>query len=90
MRRNRNNAIFNICTGIGYSVLDMVKVYEKESGKEIAYKIVPRRSGDIAVCYANSTLAKEVLGWSATKRLEQMCEDSARWQSNNPDGYKGK
>ena len=78
---------FNIGTGFGCSVLDMIKSFEKASGKKVPYEIVLRRNGDIAVCYANSTLAKEVLGWSSTKTLEQMCEDSARWQSNNPGGY---
>jgi len=78
---------FNIGTGIGYSVLDMIKAYEKVSGKRVPYKIAPRRAGDIAICYADSSLAKTVLNWEATKTLEQMCEDSARWQSNNPNGY---
>jgi len=68
----------------------MVKAYEKASNKQVPYKIVPRRSGDIAVCYTNSTLAKEVLGWEVTRDLEQMCRSSWKWQSNNPNGYKGK
>ena len=84
---NIKNSIFNIGTGFGCSVLDMVKAYEKASNQKVPYKITPRRVGDIAVCYANSSLAKEILGWEATKSLEEMCEDSARWQSNNPDGY---
>jgi len=79
--------IANIGTGKGYSVLDVVEAFKKASGVDIPYKIVPRRAGDIAKCFANSTLAKEVLGWSATKTIEDMCEDSWRWQSNNPDGY---
>lgn len=78
----------NIGTGNGYSVLDMIKAYEKVSGKNIPYKIVSRRAGDIAKCYANSSLAKEILKWEATKSIEDMCKDSWRWQSNNPDGYK--
>lgn len=78
---------FNIGTGIGYSVLDVVKAFKKASKAKIPYKLVPRRVGDIAKCYADSTLAKEILNWQATKTLEQMCEDSWRWQSNNPDGY---
>ena len=81
------NSTFNIGTGTGYSVLDMVKAFEKASGKEVPYKIVQRRAGDIAKCFANSSLAKEVLGWSASKTIEDMCTDSWRWQSNNPDGY---
>lgn len=79
----------NLGTGIGYSVLDMVKAFEKASGKEIPYSIAPRRSGDIAKCYADPQYAKEVLGWEAQKGIEAMCEDSWKWQSNNPNGYKG-
>lgn len=81
--------ITNLGTGIGYSVIDVVKAFEKASGKKVPYQIVPRRSGDIAKCYANPSYAKELLGWEATKTLDEMCEDSWRWQSNNPDGYKG-
>ncbi len=81
------NSTFNIGTGIGCSVLDMVKAFEKASGKKVPYKIVQRRAGDIAKCFADSSLAKEVLGWSASKTIEDMCIDSWRWQSNNPDGY---
>ena len=84
---NIKHSKFNIGTGTGYSVLEMLKAYEKVSNQKVPYKIAPRRAGDIAVCYADSSLAKEVLGWSATKTLEQMCQDSVRWQSNNPDGY---
>jgi len=77
----------NLGTGTGYSVLDMVKAFEKASGKKIPYKIAPRRAGDIAKCYANPNYANEVLGWKATKNINEMCEDSWRWQSNNPHGY---
>ena len=84
---NIKNSTFNIGTGVGCSVLDMVKAFEKASGKKVPYKIAPRRAGDIASCFANSSLAKEVLGWSAFKTIEDMCADSWRWQSNNPDGY---
>ena len=84
---NSKHSKFNIGTGFGYSVLDMIKAYEKASNQKVPYKITPRRAGDIAVCYADASLAKEILNWQATKTLEQMCEDSARWQSNNPDGY---
>ena len=84
---NIKNSTFNIGTGVGCSVLDMVKAFEKASGKKVPYKIAPRRAGDIASCFANSSLAKEVLGWSAFKTIENMCADSWRWQSNNPDGY---
>lgn len=79
--------IVNFGTGTGYSVLDVVKAFEKASGKKVPYKILDRRSGDIAKCYANPSYAKEVLGWEATRTIEQMCIDSWRWQSNNPSGY---
>jgi len=84
---NIQHSIFNIGTGTGYSVLDMVKAFEKASEKKVPYKIAPRRAGDIAKCFANASLAKEMLGWSATKTIEDMCEDSWRWQSDNPNGY---
>jgi UDP-glucose 4-epimerase len=77
----------NLGTGQGYSVLDMVKAFENASGKSVPYKIVSRRAGDIATCYADPSYAKEVLGWVATRNIEQMCEDTWRWQSNNPEGY---
>ena len=77
----------NLGTGQGYSVLDVVKAFENASGKKVPYKIAPRRAGDIAKCYADPKYAKEVLEWDAKKSLEQMCEDSWRWQSNNPEGY---
>lgn len=78
---------YNLGTGQGYSVLEMVKAFEKVVGRPIPYKIVERRPGDIASCYADPTKAKEELNWSATKGLDDMCEDSWRWQSNNPNGY---
>ena len=79
--------IYNLGTGNGYSVLDVVKAYEKASGKEIKYEIKPRRAGDIATCYAVATKAKEELHWEAKRGIEEMCADSFRWQSNNPNGY---
>lgn len=78
----------NLGTGKGYSVLDMVKAFEKASGKKIPYKIAPRRPGDIAKCYADPSYAKEVLDWEAQHNIEEMCEDSWRWQSMNPNGYR--
>ena len=78
----------NLGTGNGYSVLDMVKAFEKASRKQIPYQIAPRRAGDIAKCFADPAYAKEILGWEATRSIEEMCEDSWRWQSNNPNGYK--
>ena len=79
--------VYNLGTGNGYSVLDMVKAFGKACGKEIKYEIKPRRPGDIAACYADPTKAKEELGWVAERGLDEMCEDSWRWQSNNPNGY---
>jgi len=78
---------FNIGTGTGYSVLEVIKAYEQASGKTIAYKIVDRRPGDIAECYADPKKAYEVLGWKAEYGIETMCEDLARWQTMNPNGY---
>jgi UDP-glucose 4-epimerase len=79
--------IVNLGTGNGYSVLDVVKAFEKASGNKIPYKIVDRRSGDIATCYADPAYAKEKLAWKAEYELVEMCEDTWRWQSMNPDGY---
>ncbi|MEJ5168586.1 MAG: UDP-glucose 4-epimerase GalE [Arcobacteraceae bacterium] len=79
--------ITNIGTGIGYSVLDVVQAFEKVSGKKVHYKIVPRRAGDIAKYYSDPSYAREVIGWEAKKTLEDMCQDSWRWQSQNPNGY---
>ena len=78
----------NLGTGKGYSVLDMVKAFEKASGQKINYKLVDRRAGDIAKCYADPTTAKEILDWEAKKSIDDMCADSWRWQSNNPNGYR--
>ncbi|NPA74227.1 MAG: UDP-glucose 4-epimerase GalE [Epsilonproteobacteria bacterium] len=77
----------NLGTGRGYSVLDMVKAFKKASSRKIAYKITDRRAGDIAVCYADPSKAKELLDWEAKFGIEKMCEDSWRWQSKNPNGY---
>lgn len=81
--------IINLGTGVGYSVLDMVKAFSKACGKEIPYEIKPRREGDIAMCYADPSKAAKVLGWKAERGLEQMCADAWRWQSQNPEGYRG-
>jgi UDP-glucose 4-epimerase len=77
----------NLGTGIGYSVLDMVRAFEKASSKEVRYQIVDRRLGDIATSYADPTYALEKLGWSSEYELDEMCEDTWRWQSMNPKGY---
>ena len=79
--------IYNLGTGKGYSVLDVVHAFEKACGKEIPYEIKPRRAGDIATCYADPTKAKKELGWVAQYGIEEMCEDSWRWQTMNPNGY---
>lgn len=78
---------YNLGTGNGYSVLEMVQAFSKASGRNIAYKIAPRRPGDIAMCYADASKAKKELGWEAKYNLDEMCEDSWRWQSLNPNGY---
>lgn len=80
-------SIYNLGTGQGYSVLDVVKAYGKACGKEIPYEIKPRRAGDIATCYSNPSKAQKELGWTAKYGIEEMCRDSYHWQSNNPDGY---
>ena len=80
--------VFNLGTGTGYSVLDLVNTFERVNGIRIPYVIVDRRPGDVARCYADPTKAKELLGWQAEKTLDDMCRDSWRWQSNNPNGYR--
>ncbi|HLR16556.1 MAG TPA: UDP-glucose 4-epimerase GalE [Alcanivoracaceae bacterium] len=77
----------NLGTGVGYSVLDMVKAFEKASGKPVPYEIVARRAGDIAQCYADPAQAERLLGWRAERGLEEMCEDTWRWQAANPNGF---
>ena len=79
--------IFNLGTGNGYSVLDIIKAFSKACGHDIPYVIDPRRPGDVATCYSDPTKAREVLGWVAENSIEDMCRDAWRWQSNNPDGY---
>lgn len=79
--------IINLATGNGYSVLDVVKAFEKASGVKIPYKIEARRPGDIDKSYADASYAKKVLGWIAENGIEEMCEDTWRWQKNNPNGY---
>lgn len=79
--------VYNLGTGNGYSVLDIVKAFEQASGQKIEYKIAPRRSGDLDVCYSDATKAFNELGWKAERGLLEMCEDSWRWQSNNPNGF---
>ncbi|MCL2913181.1 UDP-glucose 4-epimerase GalE [Shewanella corallii] len=78
---------YNLGTGTGYSVLDMVKAFEKACGQSIAYQIAPRRPGDIAACYANPDKARTDLGWEATHSIEDMANSCWKWQSKNPNGY---
>ncbi len=85
--KNSGLLTVNLGTGQGYSVLQMAAAFEKESGKPIPYEIVARRPGDIAACWADPGLAFELLGWQAELGLQQMCADSWRWQSNNPEGF---
>lgn len=79
----------NLGTGRGYSVLEVVRAFEKASGKKVPYQIAPRRPGDIAACYADPAYAAEVYGWKATLGLDAMCADAWRWQAMNPNGYEG-
>jgi len=83
----KNSVTVNLGTGQGYSVMDVIKAYEDVIGRPIPYEIVARRPGDIATCFADPTLAHDVLGWRAQRTLAQMCADSWRWQSQNPMGY---
>ena len=77
----------NLGTGQGYSVLEVIKAFEQASGRAVPHQIAGRRPGDVAACYADPSLARELLGWSATRGLAQMCADTWRWQSRNPQGY---
>lgn len=79
--------IYNLGTGNGYSVLDVIKAFEKACGKTLDYKILDRRPGDIAICYADASKAKTELDWAATRDIAKMCEDSWRWQSKHPNGF---
>lgn len=79
----------NLGTGRGYSVLEMVEAFRRAAGRDIPYRIVARRPGDVAACYADPTLAERLLGWRAERGLERICRDAWRWQSMNPDGYAG-
>ena len=85
--KNTGADVFNLGTGNGYSVLDLVHAFEKASGVTIPYVIAPRRAGDIATCYSDPSKAEKVLGWKAVHGVDDMCRDSWRWQSNNPKGF---
>jgi UDP-glucose 4-epimerase len=79
--------VYNLGTGCGYSVLQVVEAFEKASGVKVPYKIVDRRPGDLATCYSDPSKAKEELNWVAEKGIDEMCADSYRWQHQNPNGY---
>ena len=87
IEENAGLKIYNLGTGVGYSVLDVVKNFEEATGVKIPYSIKPRRAGDIDSCYADASLAKKELDWEAKYGIREMCEDSWRWQKNNPNGY---
>ncbi len=87
LQENPGLCVYNLGTGCGYSVLDVVKAFEKASGRSIRYRIVGRRPGDIASCYADPAIANRELGWKAERDIECMCRDSWNWQSKNPNGY---
>lgn len=79
--------VYNLGTGRGYSVLEMVKAFSEASGKQIKYELAPRREGDIAECYADASLAKRDLNWTATRDIKAMCRDAWNWQKKNPKGF---
>ncbi|MCR5737509.1 MAG: UDP-glucose 4-epimerase GalE [Eubacterium sp.] len=88
IKENPGTKIYNLGTGKGYSVLEVVENFKEASGVDIPYEIAPRRAGDIAECYADPSLAKEELGWEAQYGIREMCADSWNWQKNNPKGYR--
>jgi len=87
MQENKGESVFNLGTGKGYSVLDLVHSFEKANNIKIPYKIAPRRPGDVATVYASPDKSAEILGWKARYDLEDMCRDSWTWQSKNPMGF---
>ena len=87
IKENCGLKIYNLGTGNGVSVLQLVKAFEESTGQKIPYSIKPRRAGDIATCYASADLAEKELGWTAKYGIKEMCEDSWRWQSRNPNGF---
>jgi UDP-glucose 4-epimerase len=86
--QKQQSVTVNLGTGTGYSVLQLVQAFEQASGQKIPYQVVARRPGDVAQCYADASLAMQLLGWSATRGLPEMCQDAWRWQSQNPQGFK--
>ena len=86
-REHAGCEVFNLGTGVGYSVLDLLHTFEQVNGLTVPYRIAPRRPGDIATCYADPSKARSLLGWSAKRTLQDMCRDAWNWQRQNPDGY---
>ncbi len=87
IKENPGVKVYNLGTGNGYSVLDVIKAFSKACGHDVPYQIKPRRPGDIATCYSDASLAKKELNWEAKFGIEEMCADSWNWQSKNPNGY---
>jgi UDP-glucose 4-epimerase len=87
IEKENDTFVYNLGTGTGYSVLQVVEAFEKASGVKVPYKIVDRRPGDLATCYSDPSKAERELGWKAEKGIDEMCADSYRWQHNNPNGY---
>ena len=87
IEKENDTFVYNLGTGTGYSVLQVVEAFEKASGVKVPYKIVDRRPGDLATCYSDPSKAEKELGWKAEKGIDEMCADSYRWQHNNPNGY---
>jgi len=85
---NKGLSVYNLGTGKGYSVLDVVQTFERVNGVKIPYKFAPRREGDVTINYADATKAKQELGWMAENSLDDMCKDAWNWQKNNPDGFR--
>ena len=88
LRQHAECRAFNLGTGVGYSVLDMVRAFEQASGRPVPFELAARRAGDIAACYADPAQARELLGWQSERDLQTMCGDAWRWQSSNPQGYR--
>lgn len=86
-KMNKGTEVFNLGTGHGYSVLEMIHAMEEACGHSIPYKVVDRRPGDIAICYADPTKAEQVLGWKAVKTIKDMCRDALNWQTKHPYGF---
>ena len=89
LMHHNGESVFNLGTGHGYSVLDMVHAFEEANDVVVPYQIAARRQGDLPICYADTSKSTELLGWRAEKSLIDMCRDTWNWQKQNPDGYGG-